>query len=163
MPLDIVVDTNLYVSYIFSKPGSTIPTALRYAHQAHQVHQSPQTFTEIETVLNRSKFAKYLPASRREAMLEDIFDLCKFTDPRYEVHVSPDPKDNMLFALAKAVDADLLISGDTKHVLSIPEFEGTQTISPADFIDPENLGLYFGHQASLVRRSSGIFVPEQLH
>jgi putative PIN family toxin of toxin-antitoxin system len=50
------------------------------------------------------------------------------------VSVSPDPKDNMLFACAVEAQADYILSYDKKHVLSVGEYQGVRTIHPTDFV-----------------------------
>ena len=48
--------------------------------------------------------------------------------------VSPDPDDNKLFACALEAQADYIVSMDEKHVLSVGEYQGIQTIHPSDFV-----------------------------
>lgn len=79
-----------------------------------------------------------------------------------KAEISPDPKDNKFFALAEAVDADFILSGDEWDVLSILDYKNSQTISAADFTDPRNRSLHFSHQASHIRRDSGLFVPDTM-
>ena len=50
------------------------------------------------------------------------------------VQVSSDPDDNKLFSCAIEAEADYIISGDKKHVLSIGEYQGIKTITPANFV-----------------------------
>ena len=50
------------------------------------------------------------------------------------VQVSSDPDDNKLFSCAIESEADYIISWDKKHVLSIGEYQGIKTITPANFV-----------------------------
>ena len=48
MPRRLVIDTNVHVSFIFSSPDSPIKQALAFAHERHNIFQSPETFEELE-------------------------------------------------------------------------------------------------------------------
>ncbi len=48
--------------------------------------------------------------------------------------VKEDPDDNKLFEAAIVGKAEYIISQDKKHVLSIGEYKGIQTISPEQFL-----------------------------
>jgi len=51
------------------------------------------------------------------------------------INISPDPEDNSLFSCAIGANADYIVSGDKKHVLSIQNYKGIQILSPKDFVD----------------------------
>ena len=45
------------------------------------------------------------------------------------VNLSPDPKDNPILAAAIAGNADLIVSGDKKHMLALGEVEGIPIVT----------------------------------
>jgi putative PIN family toxin of toxin-antitoxin system len=49
-------------------------------------------------------------------------------------HATPDPNDEMVLECALAAEADLIVSGDKKHLLSLREFRGIPIIPPAEFL-----------------------------
>jgi putative PIN family toxin of toxin-antitoxin system len=49
-------------------------------------------------------------------------------------HATPDPNDEMVLECALAAEADLIVSGDKKHRLSLREFRGIPIIPPAEFL-----------------------------
>jgi predicted nucleic acid-binding protein len=49
-------------------------------------------------------------------------------------HVTPDPNDEMVLECALAAEADVIVSGDKKHLLSLREFRGIPIIPPAEFL-----------------------------
>lgn len=158
MPKKVVIDTNVYVSYLMaSRSDTAVAQAVRYAHGRHHLYQSPETFAELEEVLARPKFARYFSPDAAQGLLDKIKASATFLEPTTKPQISPDPDDNKFFALAEAADADFLLSGDTKHVLTILDYRNAQTIAPVDFIDPRNRTLYFSHMASPARKDSGLF------
>lgn len=158
MTRKVIIDTNTHISSLFSRKGSTLWIALACAYGSHQIFQSPETLQEIEDVLSRPKFEAHLQGGRKERILDSIRASSVIVDPGFTVDVSPDPDDNKFFALAEAVRADLILSGDRNDVLSIPEYKGIKTISPKEFIT--QMPLRFDHVASPVLRKSGYFIPE---
>jgi predicted nucleic acid-binding protein len=48
--------------------------------------------------------------------------------------VTPDPNDEMVLECALAAEADVIVSGDKKHLLSLREFRGIPIIPPAEFL-----------------------------
>lgn len=160
MPKKVVIDTNVYVSYLMSsRPDTAVMQAVNYAHGRHHLFQSAETFEELAEVLARPKFARYFSPDAAQNLLDKIRASATFLEPNSSPLISPDPDDNKFFALAEAAEADFLLSGDTKHVLTILDYRNAQTIAPADFIDPRNRTLYFSHIASPARKDSGLFEP----
>ncbi len=49
--------------------------------------------------------------------------------------ISPDPKDNPILAAALAGKADLIVSGDKKHVLALGAVEGIPIVTARDALD----------------------------
>jgi predicted nucleic acid-binding protein len=47
---------------------------------------------------------------------------------------TPDPGDEMVLECALAAEADYIVSGDKKHLLSLREFHGIRIVSPSDFL-----------------------------
>ncbi|MDD5138763.1 MAG: putative toxin-antitoxin system toxin component, PIN family [Verrucomicrobiales bacterium] len=48
--------------------------------------------------------------------------------------VTPDPDDEMILECALAAEADLIVSGDKKHLLALRQFQGIPIVSPAEFL-----------------------------
>jgi len=60
--------------------------------------------------------------------------------PQRELQVSPDDSDNRYIECAVAGQADILVTGDKKHLLPIGEYEGVQILSPAGFLAMLKMG-----------------------
>lgn len=67
-----------------------------------------------------------------------ILDLVVFAAERVEpansVHECLDPKDDKYLALAAAGNADVIVSSDLHHLLSMHPWRGIPILSPADFL-----------------------------
>jgi putative PIN family toxin of toxin-antitoxin system len=47
---------------------------------------------------------------------------------------TPDPHDEMILECALAAEADVIVSGDKKHLLPLQRFRGIPILSPAEFL-----------------------------
>lgn len=68
-------------------------------------------------------------------VLVEVTSYIKVVEPKVRVdEIKSDPTDNIILEAALEAKADLIISGDKKHLLSLKEFEGIKIISAADFL-----------------------------
>jgi len=107
----VVFDVNIFVSYIIGdRLGEIIDMVF---NQNIRLYSNEEMRAELEDVLTRSKFKKYLTAP--VAYYLDFFD--KVTIPFTTILIfndCSDPKDNYLFDLAYQTNARYLVSGDKK-------------------------------------------------
>lgn len=133
-PKKFVIDTNVLISAAIY-PQSLAAQALSAAFALGIVCRSEETFQELQTVLNRSKFDRYfvdkeftraafLAIYEKYAVLVPVTHVC--TD-------CIDPKDNMFLSLALSAEADIIVSGDKAHVLSMHPYRGIDILSVGDF------------------------------
>ena len=127
----LVVDTNLLVSALFV--GSAVGRGIleRMLHEAVLCFCS-ETFAELEARSTLSKFDGY---TRQEARLKAVEALGKiglFTVTTGPVSICRDPKDDIFLALAGAIKADAIISGD-QDLLVLGNFEGIPIITPREW------------------------------
>jgi len=107
----IVFDVNIFVSYIISDRLSEIVDMV--FNRNVKLYRNEEMRNELEDVLTRSKFKKYLSAP--VAYYIDFFE--KVTVPFATISMfeeCADPKDNYLFDLAYQANARYLVSGDKK-------------------------------------------------
>jgi len=127
-----VIDTGVFVSA--SLDSRSIPReALHLAFDAGVVLISAETLEELEEVLQRPKFNKFISLSARQEFLaaySELFEPVLVTD---RVPDCRDPKDNKLLELALAGKADFIITGDA-DLLSLHPWRGIAILSPADFL-----------------------------
>ena len=48
--------------------------------------------------------------------------------------IKSDVSDNRILECGVAGDADIIVSGDTKHILPIKNYQGIQILSPIEFL-----------------------------
>lgn len=130
-PLKIIIDTNLWVSFIISNKLTLLDSLL--ITQRVRIMFSKELIEEIASTITKPKLKKYFAANGLEEMLtafEPFIDLIKVNS---SVFICRDPKDNFLLALAKDSKAHYLLTGD-KDLLEIEKFGSTKIVSIATFL-----------------------------
>lgn len=89
---------------------------------------------EMEDVLFRPKFRRYFPEVAASMHMARLLDFALFREEAEIRHVSPDPKDDYLIALARVSEAGSLITGDN-HLLGLGALVPVMIISPREFMD----------------------------
>lgn len=131
-PLKIIIDTNLWVSFIISNK-LTLLDGLLFSQKISLLF-SEELINEIAVTITKPKLRKYFATNGLEEMLtafEPFIDLIKV---RSSVTVCRDPNDNFLLALAKDGKADYLLTGD-KDLLDIVKFGKTKIIPITTFLE----------------------------
>ena len=132
----VVFDTSTLVG-VALKPGSVPHRALGLALQQCEVCMSAATLAELDEVLSRDKFDRYMPQATRmalAALMRVHSRLLEVTSADEAALQSPcrDPKDNKFLALAKVAGAQVLVTSDS-DLLSLNPWCGVQVITPAAF------------------------------
>ena len=114
---NLVLDTNIIVSAILSKTGKA-RQALDKAQDISQVLMSTPVLEEIETVLLRPKFDKYISQLERRFFLTNFLKTVKFIAETEVVTICRDPKDDKILNLGLSGKAEYIISGDQDLLVS---------------------------------------------
>jgi len=127
----IVLDTNVLVSGLITERGH--PARLLDAVRRGQVVwvTAPVQVDEVLDVLARPKIAQRLTVGARDQLarlLNDIAHVIPGVLPA--VNVSVDPDDNLILAIALAGQANLVVSGDKKHMVNVGTIEGIPILDP---------------------------------
>ncbi len=131
----IVLDTNILIGALITK--GTPPDRLYQAWLRGEVQLVTSTvqLAEVTDVLARPRLQKYLDADEAAAIVENIDTRALILDDPPDVDLSPDPKDNPILAAAIAGKADLIVSGDKKHMLALGVVEGIPIVTARDALD----------------------------
>jgi putative PIN family toxin of toxin-antitoxin system len=129
----VVFDTSTLVSAAL-RVESTPALAFRKALASHEICASPDTLQEIESVLLRAKFDRYLDRNERSAFLDLYRKVATSCDVRESVKACRDPKDDKFLALAVSCEAGILVSSD-HDLLDLHPFRGVAIVTPADFLE----------------------------
>jgi uncharacterized protein len=137
-PKPIVLDSNLIVSAILS-PQGVAAKAFEIADDNFELFATQETLDELRDVLSRDKFDRYISKSDRLALLEDYTQAVKVVQVDLRVEDCRDPKDNKFLALAIAMQAIAIVTGDKKDLLSMNPYKGVKIIGLKSFVESYQL------------------------
>ena len=128
----VVLDTNILIGALITK--GTPPDRLYQAWLRAEIELVTSTaqMAEMIDVLARPRMQKFIDADEAAAIVENIGTRAVIVDRPPVVNLSPDPKDNSILAAAVAGKADLIVSGDKKHMLALRDVEGIPVVSARD-------------------------------
>lgn len=100
-----------------------------------KVVASPLLLSELDAVLARRKFRRWLSEQEARQFVDGVRDLAEMLadPPAPTVNVTPDPKDEFLVALARAAKVMALVSGDP-HLTDLVDLD-PPVLTPAAFLD----------------------------
>lgn len=127
-----VLDTSVIVSAILL-PRSVPRQAFDLAFIQGAVLVSDTTLSELDAVLRRSRFDRYLAEEERLQFLATFVQDAMLVEVTEVVTDCRDPKDNKFLELATSGDATCILSGDN-DLLSLHPFRGIPIITPQAFI-----------------------------
>ena len=128
--LRLVIDTNLWISFIISKKFSEIE-GLLFSTKS-RILFSAELIEELEVTIQKPKLKKYFAKSSVEEMMNVFDDYIDFVEVNSKINACRDFKDNFLLSLAKDGKADYLLTGD-KDLLVLNPFENTKIITYSEF------------------------------
>lgn len=130
----VVADTNVVMStFLWGGPPADVLNAAR--QQRITLYCSASLIAELEDVLSRDKFAARLKqvGSSVTEMLGDYRALLQWVTPHSVPRVVlNDPDDDHVLACALTAKADLIVSGDRKHLLSLGSYQGIDIVNAAE-------------------------------
>lgn len=134
--MKLVVDTNLVVSAFLwqGTPGRLLELA---GEKQVRLFSSRALLDELADVLGRRKLAAKVEATGLTVpqMLANYRRVITLVTARQlPQQVSLDADDDMVLATAKAAHADLIVSGDRKHLLVLKRFEGIPIVTAAQAV-----------------------------
>jgi putative PIN family toxin of toxin-antitoxin system len=112
-----------------STPGQAFQAALRVG----SVLLSPPTAKELQSVLTRPKFDRYVRLATRRRFLAALLRRAAFVETPDLLHACRDPRDDKFLELAVTGQAAYIVTGD-KDLLVHNPFEGIQIVTPAEFL-----------------------------
>lgn len=124
-----VLDTNILIAALITK--DTPPDILYQAwlHGKIEIVTSPAQMNEIAAVLSRPRLMKFIHPDEASILLENLDTRAIIINDPSPVDFSPDPADNRILAVAVAAEADLIVSGDKKHMLFLDNAAGIPIVS----------------------------------
>ena len=128
----IVIDTNIFVSALLIK--TSVPfQVVNIAFNQGIILYSDATFDELQRVLFRRKFDKYLTIEERNIFLFKLANESQPIDIKQEIKACRDAKDDKFLELAVNGNANFVVTGD-RDLLILNPFREIEIITPEDFI-----------------------------
>ena len=133
-PIRIIIDTNLWISFIISHRLSGLEDLLYSGN--FRLLFSAELVDEIVATIRKPKLKKHFKKDALEDMLWVFDPFIDFVTVKSAVSICRDPKDNFLLSLAKDGLAHYLVTGD-QDLLSLDTIEETKIITFNEFITRE--------------------------
>ncbi len=127
-----VFDTNVIISALLfenSKPAQ----AFQYALANGEVLLSLDLLEELNEVLGRKKFNRYVTNEEREEFLETLIERAVLIEIVENIQECRDPKDDKVLELALNGEAQYIITGD-RDLLVLNPFRNVKVITVEDFL-----------------------------
>ena len=131
--LRFVIDTNTLVSSILI--ASSVPDrAVKLIRHSGIVLISVATIEELQKVMNRPKFDKYVDPEIRSEFIVQLTQQSELVEINESILACRDSKDDKFLEVAVNGKADYLITGD-RDLLVLHPFQDIQIITPSAFLE----------------------------
>ena len=130
--MNVILDTNIWISFLFGKQLSSVSSVFDNAEV--KVFVSRELISEILSVISRPKIRTHITSESIEAMWELMRDRCYPIEnyPMVETSVR-DAKDTYLLAMSEAIPAHILVTGD-KDLLVLKQYHDTMIMNYQQFL-----------------------------
>jgi putative PIN family toxin of toxin-antitoxin system len=132
--LIVVFDASTFVSAILKVNSRPEQALLRAVGAPNRILLSQAVEDEYREVILRPKFDRFVGVERRQRILDIVVVAAERVEPTETIRECRDPKDDKYLALAAAGAADVIVSSDVRHLLSMHPWRRIQILSPADFL-----------------------------
>ena len=127
-----VFDTNVLVSALLFA-NSSPRKALELALDTGEILISKETVDELNNVLSRPKFERYVSQPKRERFLLSLVQKSTLIEIQEKIEECRDPKDNKFLELAIDGKATEIVSGD-QDLLILHPFRGIPIVTVSQFL-----------------------------
>jgi len=128
----VVIDTSVLISAMLL-PSSIPRQALDAAADHGRLLISEATIEELNEVIRRPKFDKYLREERRTEFLASLVHDAEAVEIDEKITLCRDPKDDKILEVAVNGNATHIVSGDA-DLLALHPFRGIAIVTPQDFL-----------------------------
>lgn len=131
--LTITVDTNILVSALIAK-GKPRRLIKEIEQKNVNLVLSDSIILELEIVLEREKFRKYVTLNAARNYVDEVKSLSKIVKIKSKFKViKEDPDDDLVINTAYDGKADYVVSGD-KHLLNLKNFKGVKIVTVSEML-----------------------------
>jgi putative PIN family toxin of toxin-antitoxin system len=132
--LIVVIDASTFISAVLKPDSLPEKALLRAVRDPDRLIISQAIEDEYREVLLRPKFDRFVSVERRMHVLDIVLVASERIVPSEVVREWVDPKDDKDLELALAGEAQIIISSDVRHLLSMDPWRGVRILRPADYL-----------------------------
>ena len=133
--LIIVLDASTLVSAALKADSIPEQALLRMVDTPNRLILSQAVEDEYREVIFRPKFNRFVSAERRQLILDIVVVAAGRVEPMEDIRECRNSKDDKYLALAAAGGADVIVSSDQRHLLSMHSWRGVSILRPARFLE----------------------------
>ena len=126
-----MLDTNILVSALISRDGAPGRVLASIKRAGLTIVTSEAQLDELRSVVRRDRLRSCFRPEEAEDLIDNIEAVGEVIRHLPDLNASPDPDDNPILATAIAGRADLIVSGDKKHMLALGGIEGIPIVTAA--------------------------------
>jgi uncharacterized protein len=130
--LRVIVDTSVVVSAGLQPDGVSNKAFLFALFHCNPLI-SPDTYSELESVLNKTKFTNKISDETKARVLSTVLARSAMINTTSRLQICRDVNDDMFLNLAIDGNAEVIITRDP-DLLTLHPFRGIPILSPADFL-----------------------------
>jgi uncharacterized protein len=133
----VVLDTNTIISRYLSPSGSPARILQYWEHGAFTLLVSDPILSEIERVFSYPRINDRLKLSDAEIgeIVKGLATFGELVTPKHHLQaVEANPDDDKFIECAVEGKADYLVSGNTKHLNVMQEYQGIPILQAAEFV-----------------------------
>lgn len=108
----VVLDANVLISALINPAGIAGRVVLAGIEGRYDFAVCPMLLAELEDISKRPRIARLVPVGVAEKLFADVRGAARIEPDPDVLPISRDPGDDYLVALASAVGADHLVTGD---------------------------------------------------
>ena len=128
----VVIDTNVLVSFLLRR-GSVPWRVVKDVLECGELLVSDATLAELEEVLRRPRFDRYVSRAIREQFLSTLPEFATRVAIAERIKACRDPEDDKFLEAAINGQADFLVTGD-RGLLAISRFRSVAIVSPTGYL-----------------------------
>ncbi|MEF8714989.1 MAG: putative toxin-antitoxin system toxin component, PIN family [Accumulibacter sp.] len=128
----VILDTNILIAALISRGTSPDKLYEAWRDGHFTLLTSELQIEEIRRVTRREGIRFRIHQAEAGRLVNNLRHLATVIDHLSTVDVSPDPYDNFLLAMAQAGQADFLVTGDKRDLLSFSSHQGTRILTARD-------------------------------
>ena len=126
-----MLDTNVLISALISRDGPPGRILASIKQEGLTLITSAAQLDELRNVLGRERLRPWIRPEEAQDLIRNLEAVGEVVTDLPDVNASPDPDDNPILATAIAGKADLIVSGDKKHMLALGHIRGIPIVTAA--------------------------------